>query len=475
MGVTISFQYAVLDSVNLIRRLRLAGFAGHITCGWHIPTFCYRELLGDFKEIDSVVRHEGEATLVELLDRLASNTPLMGVPGLAVRDEKGDVVSSVRPLVADLDILAPPIRPNLPIAIGGVPIGFLLTSRGCVGECHYCSIRAFTHSGEGARYRLRDPEQVALEIADIHRRRGARVFFIQDDLFVLPNKKLTIERMTTLQAALERQGVTDIALWIKGRPESIDLDVMRTAKAMGAIHLFLGIENAVDARLEYLGRRHRHADNLHALGCCEEMGIRASFNLMIMDPDCRLEEVEQTISFAEQCPTHPWNLCRTEIYSGTHLLARLAREGRLEGDYLTYGYTMRDKRAELLFRILRVSLHEHAYSFESLLNKLISVSFARQIHERFFPGSTAEKLSREVDALIADSHRGTTDAVREAISFVKRADPTDFDGVRAFATDQALRLGADDVVRFDIFEQLWNCLCSCGETMFRNRMRTKCG
>ncbi|MBN2529563.1 MAG: hypothetical protein JXR76_24455, partial [Deltaproteobacteria bacterium] len=56
-----------------------------------------------------------------------------------------------------------------------------------------------------------------------------------------------------------------------------------------------------------------------------------------------------------------------------------ASRGRLQGDYRTYGYTMADRGAELLFRILRVSLREHAFHADRLLNKRIALSFSRQI------------------------------------------------------------------------------------------------
>src|SRR5512139_2735580 len=68
VGLGIAFQNHIEDYIALMRALRPAGFRGHLTCGGHVPTFCYRELLRDIPDLDTAVRHEAEQTFVELLD-----------------------------------------------------------------------------------------------------------------------------------------------------------------------------------------------------------------------------------------------------------------------------------------------------------------------------------------------------------------------------------------------------------------------
>ena len=81
-----------------------------------------------------------------------------------------------------------PARSSEQYVVGGVVVDFLITARGCVGECNYCSIAAYT-SEQKKSYRLRAPESVAEEIAYAYHERQARVFFVQDDLFVLPSER----------------------------------------------------------------------------------------------------------------------------------------------------------------------------------------------------------------------------------------------------------------------------------------------
>jgi Rps23 Pro-64 3,4-dihydroxylase Tpa1-like proline 4-hydroxylase len=122
-----------------------------------------------------------------------------------------------------------------------------------------------------------------------------------------------------------------------------------------------------------------------------------------------------------------------------------------------------DSRAEILFRILRMSMHEHAFDVESLLNKLISLSFARQIHERFFPGETTQGLSKEVDRFISAAHETTILEIGNAIRFVRSVQIRDFETVREFAVLQAERIGASDAFLFEKFRQLWNRLFARGQ------------
>ena len=322
-----------------------------------------------------MVLHEGEHTVVELLARLEQGRAVVGIPGSAWREAEGPVLGPPRRPVEDLDALAPPKRGAAPYLVAGIPVAFLLTARGCIGECAYCCIRAFARSAGGPRLRLRSADAVGREIAELGRR-GVRIVFVQDDLFVLPDERRAVVRLEQIQRACERHGASPMCWWVKGRPESVTPAVLDAAGRLGVTHLFLGIENPVAERLAYLGRLHRPEHNRRALELCRRAGIHTSFNLMLFDPESPLEHVAECADFAAEHLDIPWNVCRTEIYPGTDLFARLSSGKRLEGDFRSWGYRMLDARAELAFRILRVCLHERAFSHESLLNKLISLAFA---------------------------------------------------------------------------------------------------
>jgi radical SAM superfamily enzyme YgiQ (UPF0313 family) len=461
VGLGMAFQNNIADYMAFMKGLRARGYRGHLTCGGHVPTFCYRELLRDEPGLDTAVRHEAEATIVAMLAELAAGRAPRGIAGLVWRDGDDIAMGPVRKPLVDLDALPIPRRSAQPFTVGGLVVDFVITARGCVGECHYCSIAAFSSEG-GVPFRLRSPEAVAAEIAVQYRERGARVIFVQDDLFILPSEKKAVDRLERIRAELTRRDVGDLVFWIKGRPETLSDAVCAAARAMGAIHLFTGVENASEARLDYLGRTHLPIHNVTAIERCLSHGIVPSFNFMLFDPDCALDDVGTTLDLAERYVDLPWNVCRTEVYSGTQLRERLAAEGRLDGDYRSYGYAMRDARAETMFRILRVSFHERSLAISSLLNRLISLSFARQLHEHFFPGEHSDRMSRAIVALIHDVRCDTLERLRATLDFAASCDPQDKRAVQRFAVRQALAIGSQDAPLREKAGQLWLALHARG-------------
>lgn len=456
VGIAVPFQYCISDAFTLASSLRALGCEAHITCGGHVPTFCYGEMLRDCEALDTVVRHEAEETVLEMLERLEEGAPLAAIDGLVWRDGDEIVAGPRRKPIRHLDEITPPLRPDEPYRVAGVPVAFIVTARGCIGECDYCSIRAFGKDAGGAPFRLRAAEPVAEEVAQLHHSAGARVFFVQDDIFVLPSEKKTIERMDAITEGLRRRGVGEVAFWIKGRPETITPGVLEAAKRMGAIHMFMGIENASAERLKYLGRLHEPHHNRRAIALCREHGIHPSFNFMLFDPDCSMDDVRVTLEFAEENLGMPYNFCRTEIYSGTGLLERLREQGRLLGDYLSYGYVMRDHRAELMFRMLRVCFHERAFAFDSLLNKLISLSFARQIHGHFFESRQTARADEAVQALIDEVHADCFEMLWRTYELAMTLDPEDEATIRRLAVTMGLEASRRDLPWHVRAQQLWD-------------------
>jgi len=429
VGFGIPFQTAIASYLELAATLRAHGCTAHVTCGGHVPTFCAHEILADSPHIDSVVRHDGEETLVEIVGRVVAGESLRGVLGLVHRDGDELIDEPSRPLVRDLDQLPTPRRRTPPLSVGGVPIAFLVTSRGCVGDCVYCSIRAFSRAAGGPHFRIRPVDHVADEMAGLYHREGVRIFFFQDDLFVLPSENKTFTR----------------------------------------IHIFLGIESNSPRQLRYLGRTHTPEDNERALALCREHRILPSFNFMLFDPDCTLDDVTQTLDFAERHADMPWNVCRTEIYPGTKLKERLEAEGRLEGGWASYGYRMADDGAEAMFRIMRVAFHERAFIFDSLLNRLISLSFARQVHAAMFPGPRSEALDDAVGALLVEVHQDSVERMRRYRDFAATCPIDDVDRLQSYAVEEALAVNGADVLWHERFGKLWSHFNMRGAVMVAER------
>src|SRR5262245_9996216 len=98
VGISIPFQLRAREFLNLAEQVRARGVRAHITAGGHFATFEYDNILKDYPAIDSIVRHEGEATLRELCGALRDGRDVAGIAGTLVRAPNNVVNGGTRKL-----------------------------------------------------------------------------------------------------------------------------------------------------------------------------------------------------------------------------------------------------------------------------------------------------------------------------------------------------------------------------------------
>jgi radical SAM superfamily enzyme YgiQ (UPF0313 family) len=155
--------------------LTLAGIAHErgatIIMGGPDPTFSPETYLSN-PAVDIVVHHEGELTLVELLEANQVNGlinhDLPNIPGIAYKDIDGDIaINPRRPYILNLDELPLPARDLIDIEKyleiwreqNGYASLSISVARGCPYGCEWCQ-----DAVHGQELRLRSPESVAAEV-----------------------------------------------------------------------------------------------------------------------------------------------------------------------------------------------------------------------------------------------------------------------------------------------------------------------
>lgn len=151
----------------------------HIIYGGVHPTYYWREVLRDEPWVDAVVRGEGEETARRLMAALETGADLSDVPGLAFRRQGRPLATPPAPVIRDLDAYRVGwelIDHRRYSYWGGKRAVVIQFSRGCPHLCNYCGQRGFW-----TRWRHRDPEKLADEIAWLHREHGVEVFNFADE------------------------------------------------------------------------------------------------------------------------------------------------------------------------------------------------------------------------------------------------------------------------------------------------------
>jgi anaerobic magnesium-protoporphyrin IX monomethyl ester cyclase len=355
VGFSLIFQFFLPRFRRLAAELRRAGITSHFTIGGHYPSLCHDEVLRLFPELDSVVRYEGELTLVDLVDRLASGDDWHQTPGLAYLRGRQVVESPPRALVHDLDALPFPYRPFEPEQIIGFPTLSLLGSRGCARRCSFCSIHTFYRTAPGKVVRVRRAEKVIDEMLELYQRHGARIFLFQDDDFPLwgrAGRKWVDE----LVGRMHDTGLSERTVWkISCRAEYVEPELFAKLRDAGLFLVYMGIESGVEAGLEVLHKQMTVEQNLTAVQTLKQLGIWFSYGFMAFDPSSTFDSVRGNIAFLRQIVGDGYaaaTFCRMLPYGGTPIRDRLELEGRLRGDITHPDYDFLDVRLNEYYRLL---------------------------------------------------------------------------------------------------------------------------
>lgn len=450
VGLSIQFQHRAHEFLGLARALRRAGYRGHITSGAQFPTLAFREVLeGDFG-VDSVVLHDGEETIVDLVRALERGVAMHEVAGLALLGHDGVAFRTAeRRMPDELDAIpfAQRYRPHNKHM--GVPFVPLVGGRGCWSKCSYCSIVAFYRDGRehggGRLFRLRSPENVAAEMALLwHRAGGPCIFCFHDDNFTLPSPAQTLARVTEIRAALDEYGVGKIGIVGKARPDTITPELAKGLAELGVIRLYVGVENASQAGGDNLRRGTQQNHVREALKSCREAGIFNCYNLLVFEPKSTIDHARENAEFIRDHADHPVNFCRAEPYHGTPLHLELAREQDLGGSYLGWNYRIEDDPAELLFRICSAAFRERNFAPRGVANRYMGLGYAGNVLRRFYPGTKAERLRERARMLTRAISLDTYEHFSRAIAMVEELGTREPAKIEALTARLALDVSAAD-------------------------------
>jgi anaerobic magnesium-protoporphyrin IX monomethyl ester cyclase len=401
VGLSLAFQWRAPDFLALAVALREEGYSGHITAGGHFATFAAADLLRDFPALDSICRQESESTIVGLCRALVDGAAWHDLPGMVSRGADGGARFSELPALPDLGELAWPVRSGEPARCFDHAIAPIVSSRGCYANCTFCCIAAWHEQTlPGKRYRLREPGDVAAEMAAMQRDRGVQVFVFHDDNFFIPNHGKSLARLNALADAIEAEGVRDFATVVKARPGDVTPAVFQVlVDRLRCIRCYVGVETDADQGLITLRRWGKSSQNHRAIDVARQLGLFVCFNILMFDPDTTIDSVRKNLDFIEYAADYPFNFGRVELYAGTPLLARMQAEGRCRGDYLQWDYSLKTPEVQRFYELAMSCFLPRNFGEDALANTIQGMRFDLEIAKRFHPEAHDERLFRAGTAL----------------------------------------------------------------------------
>lgn len=355
IGFSLIFQFYIRRYDKLMRHLRHNGVACHFTMGGHFPTLSYAKTLESAPLLDSIVRYEGELTLLELVQALHSGADWRTLEGVAFMRDGEPVATHARHLVPALDDLPYPYRDYEPNVVLGRRAMPLLASRGCARTCSFCSIHTFYRTAPGKVVRTRKPAEVVKEMVALHEERDISIFLFQDDDFPLFGK-VWRRWANEFVDELYRANLPGRAIWkINCRADAVEPELFARMRDAGLYIVYMGLESGTEEGLKVLHKQITVEQNLRAVRILKDLGLMFEFGFMLLDPSSTFASVRGNIDFLRAIVgdgSAGATFCKMLPYDGTPIKDDLERTGRLRGDVCTPDYDFFDPRLDEFYRTL---------------------------------------------------------------------------------------------------------------------------
>ena len=272
--------------------------------GPHV-SFCARDTLQAFPQLDVIVLGEGEGTIVELILSYENDRAWAGIDGIAYRNGTEICLTAKRDPIEKLDELPFPDRRLLPLGryrALGMPIS-LTTSRGCPYKCIFCVGRKMV----GGRIRYRSADNIVDELEYLSTLNFHQIN-IADDLFTANKNHCNAVCDEIINRGLQLR-------WTSfARVDTVSEAVLKKMKAAGCRAVSFGIESANPQILKTIRKGITLQQVEDAVHMCKKAEITPFASFILGLPGETPQTVKETIEFANR-------LKKLGLSYGFHLLA----------------------------------------------------------------------------------------------------------------------------------------------------------
>ena len=346
IGFSVIFENHIYDFRKLIKYLRNKGIECHFTAGGHFASLRPADLFEIIPDLDSIVRFEGEHTLLDLVNQLYYDSDWKKVMGLSFMSDGILVKNQLRSLEPDLDNFPIPIRAKLEEYLLERKYSTLLAGRGCIQDCNFCNTREFYRHPPGPIKRIRNPKKVVAEMEFLHKEHDCSVFLFQDDDFPVITKQKS-DWISNFCKALRDKDLSGKIMWkINCRSDEVDPAVFKLMKQHGLFRVFLGIEDGTDSGLLQMNKRIKVEDNIRAVNILKKLGVSIDYGFMLIHPYSTFHSMNKNINFLKLICENgymPVKFMKMLPYLETRIEKELKKSGRLKGKPGFLNYDLSDK------------------------------------------------------------------------------------------------------------------------------------
>jgi anaerobic magnesium-protoporphyrin IX monomethyl ester cyclase len=330
LAVTVMPGPQLADAAPICRQLKARHPALTVVWGGYFPTQHYDVCLrADY--VDYVVRGHGEEAFIALLDVLAKGGSPVALPGLAYRDQTGEIVASPPAPIPHPDKL--PDFPYHRVEMGRYVRPTFMGKRtlphhssyGCPFFCNFCAVVNMVNG----RWLAQSAERTANTV------RGLVTQWNLDAVEFYDNNFFTHE--ARIAEFSQRIMDLEIAWWGEGRIDTMIAYSDRTWELMrdsGLRMVFLGAESGSDETLKRMdkGGRASTQKTLEIAAKMAHYDIVPEMSFVVGNPPDPRTDVEQTIAFIRRVKqVNPRTEVIIYVYTPVPLSGELYEQARADG------------------------------------------------------------------------------------------------------------------------------------------------
>lgn len=237
--------------------------------------------------IDAIVYGEGEATFIEIIQRIKENESINDCKGTIIQNNEEIIINKQRPLI-NLNTLPTPdftdFDLNKYLYDNVMPISF---SRGCIGNCVFCTERL-----NWKYFRYKNAENTVKDIIEYQEKYGTKHLLFHDSLIngnikeleklcdLIIEKKIDIKWCGNVRARKEMNGA-----------------LLEKMKKAGCDSLNYGIESGSQKVLDKMKKEIDIKEAEKIIKSTHNIGIKVILNFIVGFPNESIKEYLDTLKF----------------------------------------------------------------------------------------------------------------------------------------------------------------------------------
>lgn len=253
------------------------------------------ETLKNFKQVDLIIRNEGEFTTIELINAIKKKKDLEDIQGITYRTS--DEIKRNKSRTFMSSIIFPPdysIVPNRYILnFKQQELSFRIEAgRGCPYNCTFCS----TSKMWDRKYRLKTAWQVYSEMSRLNRRYGITRFIFEHD-------NLTANK-NAFDFFLNKMGILNKEKFqwkCSSRIDCLTVPIIEKMKSAGCEEIYFGIESGSEKMQRVYGKNLKFDNLFKVFDSLNQKNIFFTCSFICGHPEENQHDLEKTLLLMVNC------------------------------------------------------------------------------------------------------------------------------------------------------------------------------